>query len=443
MNASPETNQNPREPLKTTNGAPATRENVLAAILFAIASITVPVSLTKPWVGMGLWAAMLVGSVVLLRRMRLGVTLTLLVSLAAFLLSGAYLFVGPLVTALAVGTFAGAFLMTSLEKPYLACLSPLLATAVAVAFTQDPLLIVSALALLPAAALTAFATKRKMGRSSIICFGAGGLLGTALILFAVALARTEAGFSIETVRSLLDTWKAAVLADQIEMRNALLEMLERAYENSGAAGTQSAQTMMDYYRRLMSDAALESELTRIFNVLPGAVAAAALIAAFLGQRLLLDSYDAAGMRSLVTPESEFLVLSLPAAITYVVCLILQLIFDTSYAVPVVTAENLLVILTPGLCAVGWGALTRFYRSVPPRGRGALIVPAIALLCCASSSILYVLAAYGAYATIFSAVRRAILRRGGPNPPAGGPFDGGNGGDDDSNDSNGGNGNPFD
>ena len=281
-----------------------------------------------------------------------------------------------------------------------------------------------------------------MGRTSIICFGAGGLLGAALIFFAIALARTEAGFSIETVQSLLDTWKAAMLADRMEMRDAMLEMLERAYENSGAAGTQSAESMMDYYRRLMSDAALESELTRIFNVLPGAVAAVALIEAFLGQGLLLNGYDAAGMRSLVTLESEFLVLSLPAAIVYVVCMILSLIFDTSYAVPVVTAENLLVILTPGLCAVGWGALARFYRSVPPRGRGALIVPAIALLCCAYSSVFYVLAAYGAYATIFSAVRRAILRRGGPNPPAGGPFDGDNSGSgDDDNDSGGGN--PFD
>lgn len=442
MIASPETNQNPQGAQETAGGTPGAREIAIAAVLFALASAAVPISVTKPWVGMGLWAAMPVGCVVLLRRMRLGVTLTLIASAAAFLLSGSYLFVGPLVTALAVGIFAGAFLMTALKKPYLACFVPLLSAATAAIFTRDPLLICMALALLPAAALTAFASKRGMGRTSIICFGAGGLLGAALIFFAIALARTEAGFSIETVQSLLDTWKAAMLADRMEMRDAMLEMLERAYENSGAAGTQSAESMMDYYRRLMSDAALESELTRIFNVLPGAVAAVALIEAFLGQRLLLNGYDAAGLRSLVTPESEFLVLSLSAAIVYVVCMILSLIFDTSYAVPVVTAENLLVILTPGLCAVGWGALARFYRSVPPRGRGALIVPAIALLCCAYSSVFYVLAAYGAYATIFSAVRRAILRRGGPNPPAGGPFDGDNSGSgDDDNDSGGGN--PFD
>lgn len=321
--------------------------------------------------------------------MRLGVTLTLIASAAAFLLSGSYLFVGPLVTALAVGIFAGAFLMTALKKPYLACFVPLLSAATAAIFTRDPLLICMALALLPAAALTAFASKRGMGRTSIICFGAGGLLGAALIFFAIALARTEAGFSIETVQSLLDTWKAAMLADRMEMRDAMLEMLERAYENSGAAGTQSAESMMDYYRRLMSDAALESELTRIFNVLPGAAAAVALIEAFLGQRLLLNGYDAAGMRSLVTPESEFLVLSLPAAIVYVACMILSLIFDTSYAVPVVTAENLLVILTPGLCAVGWGALAPvlsvgsaarsggFDRS---RNRTALLCVLVGFLC---------------------------------------------------------------
>lgn len=425
MNASPETNRKPQETRESAGGY----ATVAAAVLFALASGTVPIALVKPWVGMGLWAAMLIGCVVLLRRMRLGVTLTLLASVAAFLLSGSYLFAGPLATAMAVGTFAGAFLMTTMEKPYLACLPPLLSVAVTAVFTPDPLLILAALALLPAAALTAFATKRGMARTSVICYGAGGLLGAALILFVASLARTEAGVSVEAVQSLLDGWKASLLAEQTEMRDALLEMLERAYANSGAAGSQSAQTMMDYYRRMMSDAMLENELTRIFNVLPGAVAAVALIAAFLGQRLLLDGYDAAGMRSRVTPESEFLVLSLPAAVIYVVCLIVALIFDDSFAVPVVTAENLLLILTPGLCAVGWGALMRFFRSVPPRGRWILIVPAIALLCCASVSVFYVLAAYGAYATILSAVRRAILRRGGPNPPS-------DGGDDDHN-------NPFD
>ncbi len=443
MNASPETNQNPQEPLKTTDGASALRDTVIAAVLFALASATVPIAAVKPWVGVGLWAAMPIGCVFLLRRMRLGVSLTLVASVAVFLASGTYLFTGPLVTALAVGTFVGAFLMTTLKKPFLACLLPLLSAALTVPFTRDPVLIASALSLLPAAALTAYATKRKMGRSSVICFGAGGLLGAALILFAVSLARTDAGFSLETVQSLLDTWKANLLADQKEMRDALLEMLERASENAGASGTQSAQTMMDYYRRLMSDAVLENELTRIFNVLPGAVAAAALVAAFLGQRLLLDGYDATGNRSRITPESEFLVLSLPAAVIYVACLILTLIFDASFSVPVVTAENLLLILTPGLCAVGWGTLTRFYRSVPPRGRGALIVPAIALLCCASSSVFYVLAAYGAYAIIFSAIRRAMLRRGGPTPPAGGPFGGNDGDGSDNGEENDGNGNPFD
>ena len=181
MNASPETNQNPQEPLKTTDGASALRDTVIAAVLFALASATVPIAAVKPWVGVGLWAAMPIGCVFLLRRMRLGVSLTLVASVAVFLASGTYLFTGPLVTALAVGTFVGAFLMTTLKKPFLACLLPLLSAALTVPFTRDPVLIASALSLLPAAALTAYATKRKMGRSSVICFGAGGLLGAALI----------------------------------------------------------------------------------------------------------------------------------------------------------------------------------------------------------------------------------------------------------------------
>lgn len=429
MNASPEMNPKTQQPSGQESGTQP-RAIVTAAVLLALASAAIPIALVKPWVGMGLWAAMLAGCVFLFRRMRLGVTLTLIASGTLFLLSGSYLFVGPLATALAVGTFAGAFLMTTLKKPYFVCLIPLLSVVVTVAFTRDWFLLAAALSLLPAGALTAYATRKGMGRTSIICFGAGGLLGAALILFVLAMVRSGSGVSLETVQSLIAEWKAGLLAEQKEMRDALLEMLERAYANSGTAGTESAQKMLDYYRRLMSDATLENELTRVFNVLPGAVAAIALVAAFLGQRLLLEGYEAAGMRSKITPESEFLVLSLPAAVIYVICLILSLIFDYSYSVPVVTAENLLLILTPGFCAVGWHAWVRFFRSVPPRGRGVMLIPAIALLCCASGSILYVLAAYGAYTTVFSAVRRAAMRRGGPGPQ--GPSDG-----------DGGDGNPFD
>ena len=88
MIASPETNQKPQGAQGTAGGTPGAREIAIAAVLFALASAAVPISVTKPWVGMGLWAAMLVGCVVLLRRMRLGVTLTLIASAAAFLLSG-------------------------------------------------------------------------------------------------------------------------------------------------------------------------------------------------------------------------------------------------------------------------------------------------------------------------------------------------------------------
>lgn len=395
---------------------------ILAALLLAIASAAVPLSLVKPWVGMALWAVMLAGCAVLFRAWRAGITLTLLGSAACLLLSGSYLFAGTMAAALAVGTFAGAFLMTTLKKPYVACLIPLLSAGVTAIFTRDWLFLLAALSLLPAGALTAFATKRGMGRTAIICYGAAGLLAAALLLMALAVARTEAGLSLETVRGLLDGWRGKLLAERIEMRDELLAMLERAYQNAGAGNIQSAQAMLDSYRRLLSDASLEADLTSLFNVLPGAAVAIALIAAYLGQLLLLEGYRAAGMAAAITPENEFLVMSLPAAILWTVCMIVSLIGDGSYAIPIVTMQNLALILTPGFCAVGWHTLTRFFRSVPARGRWILILPAVALVCCASTSVFWILAAYGAYATVLSAMRRAVLRRRG-DPPTGGSDDG--------------------
>ena len=416
-----------------TRPEPKRSATVTAALLLAVSSAAVPLSLVKPWVGIGLWAVMLIGCAVLLRAMRVGVTLTLVASVASLLFTGTYLFAGTLAAALAVGTFAGAFLMTSLKKPYLACLIPLVSVGVTAIFTRDWLFLLATLSLLPAGALTAFATRRGMGRTTVICYGAAGLLAAALLLVGLAIARTDAGLSLETVQGLLDTWKGKLLAERMEMRDELLAMLERAYENAGSGNTQSAQSVLEAYRQMMSDASLEAGLTSLFNVLPGAVVAIALIASYLGQLLLLEGYDAAGMRAVITPESEFLVMSLPAAVIWTVSTVAGLMFDTSYAVPVVTMENLSLILTPGFCAVGWHALMKFFRAVPARSRWVLVMPAAALACCALSSVFWILAAYGAYATVLSAIRRAIIRRGGTPPANGGTGDSGDTGDSDGSD----------
>ncbi len=375
---------------------------ILAGLLFAVASAAVPLSLTKPWVGMALWAVMLIGCIVLFRAMRAGVVLTLIASALALFLTGTYLFAGTLTAALCVGTFAGALLLTVTKKPYWVCLIPLVSAGVTAAFTRDWLFLLSALSLLPAAALTAFATRRGMSRTTVICYGAAGLLAAALILTGAAIARTGAGLTVETVRSLLDTWKAKLLAEQMEMRDALLASLEKLYANNLPAGAASADKALDTYRQLLSNANLEASLTQVFNVLPGAAVAVALIAAYLGQ-----------------PESEFLVISFPAAVIWVVCLIVSMVTEGA-TVASVTAENLVLILMPGLCAVGWQTLMRFFRSIPAQGRWIFILPAVAIACCASVSVFYVLAAYGAYATILSFVRRVMLRGGNADPPDGGP-----------------------
>lgn len=129
------------------------------------------------------------------------------------------------------------------------------------------------------------------------------------------------------------------------------------------------------------------------------------------------------MRSAVAPESEFFVMSLPATVIWIVASLISLIADGSASsVAVITAENLSLILLPGFCAAGWYTLARAMRSIPARGRWTLILPAAAIVCCASTSVFWVLGVYGAYATATAAIRRAILRRNAP-PPSGGNGDG--------------------
>lgn len=396
-------------------GAPKSRPKTwrlwLAGALFAMASAAIPLSLIKPWIGLGLWAAMTVGCAVLVGGVRVGAVLTLLASAIAFAFSGTYLFVGTLVTALIVGVFSGAFLFGGSDRPFVACLPPLFGVGVMLIFTRDWFFLLTALSLLPAAALTYWATKRNLSRTAVICYGAGGLLAAVLLLFCLAIARTESGLSLETVRALLDSWKEQMLSERIAMRDDLLEMLEQAYQSAGAGNAAQAQEMLKSYRNLLSDANLSAELTDLFNVLPGALVAASFVAVYLGQLLLLEGFQAADMRDRITPETEFLVMSLPAAVIWSVSLILSLILDGSTEIPAVTADNLLLILTPGFCAVGFYALRRFLRMLPAPLRRLLILPALAIVCCASSSIFLVLAAYGAYATFVSAIRRAASGRG--------------------------------
>lgn len=240
----------------------------------------------------------------------------------------------------------------------------------------------------------------------------------------LAVARTEAGLSLETVRGLLDGWHARLLGERIAMRDELLAAFEQMYAETGTAGNaQAMQTMLDSYRQMFSDANLSASLTELFDLLPGVAVAIALVASYLGQLLLLEGCEASGMRSAVAPESEFFVMSLPATVIWIVASLISLIADGSASsVAVITAENLSLILLPGFCAAGWYTLARAMRSIPARGRWTLILPAAAIVCCASTSVFWVLGVYGAYATATAAIRRAILRRNAP-PPSGGNGDG--------------------
>lgn len=390
----------------------------VACVLYGLGALALPLCFLRPWVALVFWAVLTAGGLWLTRRMPSGLWMTLAAAAVACL---AGLFIpafGALITALAVGLAAGAFYVSCTRQWWVPVLIAAVAAGGVFALTRDWLFALLALSLLPAVLLLWLATRAGLGRTAAVGLALGGLLGWLLILFLCWVVRSTGALTIGEVRGVLGGWQDMLIAEQMKMRDEYIAMFREMIADNptwSAAQVANVENLINLVLEGMSDAVITDTVARIFGLFPGMVFAVCSVPAFLGQKMLTAAYASNGMRRVITPESEFFTMSVPAAVLYTVSLAVMLIFPSSLSTPVIVAGNLCIMLMPGFVVLGVRFLfTRFF-STGGNVRWVIVLAAVLLCCCLTVNAVLLAGLLGAYVRVWTAVRRRMISKSGPGP----------------------------
>ena len=391
----------------------------VAACFFGVASLAIPMSLYNDLIAIACWIPLLLGCALLTKRQRHSTLLAVGVSLLAAMLPGVLLPVdgafypalGALAAAACVGVAAGSFFQTVTGRFYVLIFAGATA-AVVVYLTTDSLpMAAMALALLPAVLLLSVATKLGEGCTTAICYAAAGLLLSCGIGAAVWLWRTQGSLQRETVGAVIEGWKSFFIEKQIASRHELLNMLEELKQTSGELTPEMLRyidSLKEQVLNMMGDATVHNAVQQTFSMLPAIAVVICTVLSFLAQRMLNGCYLTSGMDEVITLESEYLTVSLPAAVLYLLST-MAVAFTESFSVVSVTACNLCVVLLPALCLEALRAAKRFFRPNALRRRPILWL-LLLLLLVSTSGIAYLIAGIGACDRICRPIRRLLRER---------------------------------
>ena len=414
-----ELDENPWKRLTDTE-KPGNGTTAMAAFLFLLASVAVPLGLYRPILSVGFWIVLLFFGVFFTHKQKNNLLLLAAATVGASVLPGMlvpsdmtfYLSLGCLVAAVCVGVMAGSFFQTVTRMVPVLILETVIAVGAAYLVTGSWLLASLGAALLPAVLLLSVATNMGSGCTSAICVTVGGLLLT-LAGYGVAwLILNRGGVSVEDVTELLSGWKEMFIQKQIASREALLSAFEEL-KNSGEELPAETVKQLDAVREQLlgslSDEAIRASVYRTFSVLPAVMVVSCSICAYLAQRMLCGAYLTHGLGQVVTLESEYLTMSLPSAAVFLLGVTLVAFTKESTLVNVV-ASNLSLMLMPGFFLLAVRQYKKQRLPLMPGGRRTAVLIFALLVCCASESAFYLVAALGACDRILSPMRRKLEKK---------------------------------
>lgn len=300
---------------------------------------------------------------------------------------------------LTAGASAGALLLTGLKRNrFLVLLLPLAVFVGALIYSGDPVSSLMALAALPAAILMSVATLKGRGRTTSVCFAAGGLIAVVAGALAYVLISesTAAGMSVGEL--IADLQRQAVDVG-LQIRDEML----RLWEEAGNSDKQ-----MEALRQTLTEEYLTAFVREAFGLLPGIITAILCVLAYEAHSMLNASYRVSGLGCVLTPESQVLTMSVVSAVLYMIATLLYL-FVPGTGIVTLTAGNFCVMLMPGFLVVGLRSLMLLLARMRGK-RGWLFLLLGALLCCNFTVILFMLALWGANATVTGALQRKLAEK---------------------------------
>lgn len=370
----------------------------LQAALLLLCTLALPLSLFHRAVA-PVVLLLLFGYVIVAVRTPATVFVILLSALLATLLTGS-LASGALMLSCIVGVACGAWLLTVHKNAYWSLALPVASFGIALAVTGDWMLSAFALFPIPAIVLLRFAVLRGEKRTAAICFAEAGLLLSLAVCIGIWLYTACGSLERTAVLRYIDSLRQSLLQTLLTVRDTLLENLKTA----GESNPQAYESLV----ASMSEADLTAMVQQLFHLLPAFIAILCSVIAYEAQMLLNFTYRFTGLKQVVTPAGFVFTMSIPAAVLYVVSLLVS-VFSSDTSMAVVVMENLCLLLTPGFLLVGVGAAMTQLAAWRKNGGGVLVFVFLAMLCCCTSSSLYLLALWGA-CTVLTAPLRAQMNR---------------------------------
>ncbi len=318
----------------------------------------------------------------------------LLCAVVAFFLAGS--FTGAsVVLSLIVGTSALAWLLTALRSFYAVPLTLIAVFVTSWLITGDLYASLAAFAFLPAGAAMAIATVRGKERTSVIAWAQIGLFLTLAVIALVLVGRTYGAVNADTVARAVAELRESIVQSLGAYRDGLLANLREG-------GEENAE-MIARVNELLSDNMLHTTVTTVFCVLPGFAAMVCGVIAFEAQLLLGMTYLRTGWKQVLTREACVFTMSMTASVLFIIASVLTL-FVGAGSIFGAAVQNLYLILLPGFCVLGLGAIAARMRR-PNGGSLILILLFGAMLCCTTVYAFSFLALWGALANIGAAMQR--------------------------------------
>ena len=272
-------------------------------------------------------------------------------SLLIYFSTGSFL-IPSLLLSITVSVGAGAFLVNAVRKHYLILLIPAF-FLVALALSRNWLLALFAIGTMPALAALAHSVYDGAPRLGSICRVSVALAFTFTAFFVLIFSLRDGAFSLDTVRALIDSGKAAFLTwieDQMALEPALFESIEVTAEQYTSAA---------------------------FALLPAFIICAFNFLAFSAHQINISLMKSSEFSRFVSKSNSEFIMSPAAAIAFFGSIVLMLVSPSTGSRAAATlAENMFMIFMPGLVLVG---LMRMLGKYGKKRFGSLTIVFLVLL----------------------------------------------------------------
>ncbi|MBQ9113064.1 MAG: DUF2232 domain-containing protein [Clostridia bacterium] len=297
---------------------------------------------------------------------------------------GAVLPVG-LFAAFASATCIYALLLVKYPSPFWWGL-PIIPFAASLFLAGNAAGVVASVATLPCALMLAYSAKKKLDRVGTVCRVSFGICAIIAISFLISVYSVYGKISLEAARTLIDELRAEVTSTLISATDRMADLMN---STDIPVGDLSAY--------------VESTVSSVFNLLPAMIIVISNIISYIIHSLFLSIYSTTDEeRKEMLPMLGF-EMSLISAFVYLISLILAFVLvSDGLALWGAAAENIMLILAPGLIITALGALKMITAHKGPSCFGTLIyLLVIFMLLSFSIPAILITAAAGAVVIIIS------------------------------------------